>query len=153
MTENYDSKADTLEHIKLVNKLLCGFATELLKRASCHDNSKLGEPEKSAFDIATPRLRAMTYGSPEYRRSLDELKIALEHHYTLNSHHPEFYSNGIDGMNLLDIVEMFFDWWAATKRHPNGNILKSIELNKERFKMGEQLANILVNTTKTFGEF
>lgn len=55
---------------------------------------------------------------------------------------------GIAGMDLFDLVEMFFDWKAATERMANGNIHKSIEINRERFKMDPQVADIFSNTAK-----
>ncbi len=146
--ENYDSKADTLLHIKRVNELLGQGATELICRGIIHDNSKLVDPEKPLFDNLTPKLKELTYGSKEYSASLDELSVALKHHYENNSHHPEHYNNGIDGMNLFDLIEMFFDWKAAGERHADGNIYKSIEHNKTRFKISDQLVSILENTAK-----
>lgn len=177
--EDYDSTVDTLKHIKRVNQLLLVFAGKLLERAVVHDESKLNEPEKSGFDRATPKLRGLTYGSDEYKAALAELNEALTHHYTHNSHHPEFYGysecNGcfkkhpksyeaacdvcgytqftfrpdIKGMNLLDIVEMFFDWKAATERHTDGDIMRSIEHNKGRFSYGDDLAAIFRNTVES----
>ena len=94
--QNYDSSKDTLLHIKRVNELLLLFAQELMDRAICHDNSKLYDPEKPLFDKMTPRLKGLTYGSEEYKKSLAELKPALDHHYAHNSHHPEYYKNGIN---------------------------------------------------------
>lgn len=149
MNEIYDSTADTLKHIKRVNQLIVEFCIEMQKRAIIHDNSKLEEPEKSAFDRMTPKLATSTYGSAEYKSFLDEMRPAVDHHQKNNSHHPEFYDNEIDGMNLFDIVEMFFDWKAAGERHNNGNIYKSIEHNKQRFSMSKQLYNIFVNTAET----
>lgn len=142
----YDSKSDTLKHIKRVSKLLTESACELIRRANCHDDSKLSQPEKKYFDKYTPKLAGSTYGSEEYKKYLEELKIALDHHYSNNSHHPEHYKNGVDGMNIFDIIEMFFDWKAAGERHNNGNIYKSIEVNKVRFNLSEQLESILINT-------
>lgn len=40
---NYDSKTDTLLHIKRVAQLLTEAAAELIRRANCHDDSKLGK--------------------------------------------------------------------------------------------------------------
>ena len=74
------------------------------------------------------------------------MKPALDHHYKVNPHHPEYYSNGIKGMNLLDLIEMFFDWMATTKRHADGDIRKSIEINKKRFGYDDLLAQIFNNT-------
>ncbi len=143
---SYDSAKDTLLHIKRVNELLLLFAKNLMDRAVCHDNSKLQEPEKPLFDKMTPLLKDLTYGSEKYKKSLAELKPALDHHYSHNSHHPEHYKNGVDGFTLVDLVEMFCDWKAASERHANGDIFKSIQINKDRFGMSAQLAKIFENT-------
>jgi hypothetical protein len=45
---------------------------------------------------------------------------------------------------------MFCDWKAATMRHNDGDIRKSIEINKKRFKMSEDLAQIFRNTVELF---
>lgn len=145
---NYDSTKDTLLHIKRVSQLLTEAASELIRRANIHDNSKLESPEKEYFDEYTPKLAGSTYGSDEYKSFLKELKVGLDHHYAHNSHHPEHYENGINGFDLFDLIEMFFDWKAATERHNDGNIHKSIKINKDRFKISEQLESILSNTAK-----
>lgn len=149
--EKYDSKADTLLHIKRVAQLLTEAAAELIRRANVHDNSKLESPEKELFDEFTPKLKGCTYGSEEYKGFLSELKVALDHHYKENSHHPEHYENGINGFDLFDLVEMFFDWKAATERHADGDIMKSIQINKERFNMSNQVVDILKNTAIRLG--
>ena len=148
---SYDSKADTLLHIKRVSQLLNEAAVKLIERGNVHDNSKLEEPEKADFDRLTPLLKTLTYGSEEYKASLVELQVALKHHYANNSHHPEHYENGVNGMDLLDLVEMFMDWKAATERTKDGSISKSIEFNKDRFKMSEQLVSIFKNTVRNYG--
>jgi len=147
----YDSTKDTLLHVKRVAELLNEAAIELIKRANVHDNSKFISPEKELFDEYTPKLKNCVYGSDEYKEFLQGLKVALDNHYTNNSHHPEHYENGIDGMDLFDLIEMFFDWKAATERTKDGNIFKSIEINKNRFKMSEQLVSIFANTSIRLG--
>lgn len=144
---NYDSEVDTLKHIKRVNELLIDASMELLKRAKKHDTTKLEGHEKPLFDIYTPKLKGVTYGSEEYKEMLSKLKPALDHHYKHNSHHPEHYENGVNGMNLFDVIEMFFDWKAAGERHTNGNIYKSIEHNKNGFCLSKQLEEIFINTS------
>jgi hypothetical protein len=111
-----------------------------------HDSSKLEEPEKAAFDEFTPKLAATTYGSPEYQESLDGLGEALKHHYANNSHYPEFHKDGVRDMHLVDIVEMFCDWQAATERHADGDIMKSIDINQKRFGFSDDLRDIFRNT-------
>lgn len=142
----YDSKADTLLHIKRVNQLLTEAASELIRRANVHDDSKLKSPEKELFDEFTPKLKGCTYGSDEYKEYLKGLKVALDHHYANNTHHPEHYTNGVNDFDLFDLIEMFFDWKAATERHNDGNIYKSIEINKERFGISDQVCKIFNNT-------
>lgn len=148
---NYDSTADTLKHIKRVNELLLIASMELQQRAIVHDDSKLVSPEKELFDEYTPKLADVEYGSEEYKQFLSGLKVALDHHYAANSHHPEHYKNGVDGMNLFDLIEMLLDWKAASERHATGNIMKSLEINQERFKISPQLNNIIENTVRYLG--
>lgn len=138
----YDSTQDTEDHIRNVRKLLHRVVAEICVRITHHDDSKLQEPEKSMYDEFTPKLRAMTYGSDEYKRSLKDMGPALKHHYENNSHHPEHYPNGINGMSLLDLIEMLADWKAAGMRHADGNMQQSLEVNRQRFHISDQLAEI-----------
>lgn len=146
----YDSSLDTLKHIRRVNSLLVNFVNTVLERAKSHDESKLHDLEKVGFDLATPKLKGLTYGSKEYIESMKEIQPAIDHHRTNNSHHPEYHSRGIDGMTLVDLIEMYFDWKAASERHENGSFLKSLEINKERFNISDQLYNIFLNTLEKF---
>jgi hypothetical protein len=150
MENKYDSSVDTLLHIKRVSQLLNRFAKELIERGEVHDDSKLVSPEKELFDELTPLLSSLKYGTPEYQESLDRLKPALDHHYANNSHHPQYYENGVDGMDLFDLVEMFFDWKAATERTKDGDIRKSVEINSTRFNLSPQLVNIFNNTITNY---
>ena len=80
------------------------------------------------------------------------MKVALDHHYATYRHHPEHFREGINDMNLIDIVEMIADWKAASERQHDGNLLVSIEKNAKRFNIDDQLKKILVNTAKTLDE-
>lgn len=149
--KKYDSTNDTNEHIRQVQYHLGKILTNLSLRSFNHDASKLQEPEKSMYDEFTPKLRSMTYGSDEYKQSLKEMGTELEHHYLLNSHHPEHYAIGVNGMSLLDLIEMLADWKAASTRHADGNIVDSLVINKKRFKISDQLSEILKNTIVEMG--
>lgn len=151
MSETYDSAKDTTDHINRVRELLDLMAGRLYNRATVHDETKLTSPEKELFDEYTPKLKGSTYGSEEYKQFLEELKVGLDHHYAYNSHHPEHYSNGIDGMSLLDLVEMLCDWKAAGERHTDGSMERSLRVNKDRFKIDPQLQSVLENTAKELG--
>ncbi len=143
---------ETFRHIETVRNLLQKVVIELLDRAEKHDQSKLESPEVELFTEFTPLLASTTYGSAEYEEVRKKLKPALDHHYAKNKHHPEHYVHGIDDMTLIDLVEMFVDWKAATLRHHDGNLRKSIEKNTERFQISPQLRKILENTVELFDE-
>lgn len=153
MEEYYDPQEEkvinqTMEHIRNVVSLLNHISFLLKERGYAHDTSKMKDPEFKAFLKYTPKLWGTTFGSDEYFKYIEEMKPALQHHYSVNRHHPEHFENGVSGMNLVDLIEMFCDWLAATKRHKDGNIFKSIETNGRRFNMGEQLKQIFINTAK-----
>ena len=172
-----DQRLETLKHINQVRKLIKQFNEELYYRGRSHDTSKLESPEREIFDEYTPKLKNTTYGSIQYKEYLREMKVALDHHYAENRHHPEHFSKtykcedcgsiyagfqdecdtckhldslkrvcDISKMNLVDIIEMICDWKAATMRHADGDIKRSIEINKKRFGYGDELEAILLNT-------
>jgi len=146
--DKYDSWKDTFEHVKNVQAKLLMVIAHLMDRAWKHDASKFESPEKEYYDKFSPKLRTTEYGSQEYKDYLVKMQPGIDHHYQNNSHHPEFYVDGVDGMNLIDLMEMLCDWKAAGERHKTKptNIIKSIEINAERFHMSEQLKQILLNT-------
>ncbi len=143
--EKYDSRLDTQNHIYLVKEYIYDFCGCLEDQVQDHDKTKLEEPEKSILDKITPQLKDMSYWGNEYQKSLEKMG---NHHHKHNRHHPEFFENGIKDMNLVDLIEMFCDWCAATTRHNNGNIIESIDKNAERFGFDEPLKQIMKNTAK-----
>lgn len=175
-----DCIRDTTEHIHEVQRRIGVIISELQERAEVHDRSKLQSPEVEIFTEYTPKLKHSTYGSDEYKGFLKGMGEALTHHYAHNSHHPEHYKkyvcNGcfkeykhnpivscecgysqfqeepdIAQMDLLDIVEMLCDWKAATMRHNDGDIMRSIEFNQKRFRYTDELAQIFRNTVERLG--
>lgn len=147
------TKFKTMRHIETVRNYLNLAVKELLKRAEEHDQSKLDPPESDIFEIYTPKLRECTYGSDEYKGYLNEMQVALDHHYKTNRHHPEYFKaypeqglSPVHSMNIFDLLEMLLDWNAATKRHNDGNIMKSIDINEKRFKFGPELKRVFLNT-------
>jgi len=146
---SYDSTPDTEQHIARVRKRIFEFTDEMVARAYRHDLSKYVEPEKSAIDRVRPQLKQLEFGTPEYK----ELKRAFsDHHYKINDHHLEYFENGIEGMGLLQIVEMLCDWKAATETHgPDDNIYNSIDIICKQHEINDTLKNIFVNTAKQMG--
>lgn len=142
---------ETEKHIETVQRFISHVCSHLMIRSLIHDRSKLSSQESELFRKYTPILAGLEYGSKEYFDNLANLKPALDHHYAANSHHPEHFENGVDGMTLIDLVEMYCDWKAATLRHNNADFGKSLSVSKTRFKISDQLHNIFENTQKFFG--
>lgn len=147
-----ECQVETQKHIEAVRKYIRFMIDKIDMRGVKHDASKLESPEVEVFAEYTPKLNSTTFGSDEYYQNLENMKSALDHHYASNRHHPEHFVNGINDMTLVDILEMFCDWKASTLRHNDGNLLKSIETNAERFHMDGQLKQILLNTARMLDE-
>ena len=144
--KNADSRPATWRHIERVGQFLDVVIIELIRRREQHDQTKLTSPEVEAFDEMTKYLKQLSFGTPEYEASKKKLGSALTHHYAAWRHHPEHFKNGIRDMNLVDIVEFFCDCRAASERHNDGNIRKSLDVLQERFEFGNELKQILINT-------
>lgn len=140
----------TYKHKNEVLKQLNKIIQELLLRGESHDNSKLEPLQAEVFAEYTPKLKTVTYGSNEYSKYLKEMQVALDDHYQKEKHHPEHWPNGISDMTLVDLIEMICDWYAATKRHSDGDIYKSIEINQKRFGYSDELKQIFLNTIEEY---
>lgn len=147
-----ECQVETMKHIEKVRKYLKVFTDKITNRGIEHDKVKLESPEVEIFAEFTPKLAGTTYGSEEYNTYLKEMKVALDHHYANCRHHPEHFAKGINEMTLIDLIEMLADWKAASERQNNGNILKSIEMNAQRFGYDDQLKQILLNTVRMLEE-
>ena len=142
----------TASHIRRVGELVADCTHDLTKRAVVHDASKWSAEEWPYFEEATPKLAGLTYGTPEYKASLQSIRPAIDHHNAANAHHPEHHADGINGMSLLDLLEMLCDWKAAGERHADGGcIVRSLTHNRERFGITPQLEQVLLNTAKQLG--
>ena len=147
-----ECRVETQKHIEKVRKYIRFFTDRLTTRGVNHDAAKLESPEIEIFAEHTDALKETTYGSTEYKKHLEAMKPALDHHYATYRHHPEHFQNGINDMNLIDLIEMLADWKAASERQLNGNLLTSIEQNAVRFNIDNQLKQILLNTAKSLDE-
>lgn len=145
----YDCTADVIEHQENVRKFLRKIIEELVERQIHHDESKLREPEKGFYDKYKPRLKEVEsefgYGSPQYEALVGELNKAFRVHYDNNRHHPEHFSNGVNGMTLIDLVEMLCDWKAASSQY---NTKLNLPANRKRFNVSDQLYEVLENTVR-----
>lgn len=140
---------ETLKHKWFVLFYLSVFSGELLVRGFKHDLSKFKADESKGFSRVIHGMKYLEYGSDEYREILKELSPTIQRHYDRNPHHPEHSQargyGGAYGMSLLDVVEMYFDWKAACRRHRGGDIEESVLVNRDRFEFSDELASILTN--------
>ena len=143
MEKLYDCTEDVNEHIENVRYWMRDFANQITARAKYHDASKLQPPEKDIFDVWTPKLKEFKFGSEEYNAALKQMGEGLLRHYKSNRHHPEHFTNGVEGMSLTDLIEMFCDWMAAAQAK-KGPI--DIDYLANRFGLAPQLVEIFVNT-------
>jgi hypothetical protein len=143
----YDSTNDTLEHQQKVRAIMGRVETMIGARLSEHDASKLLPPEKEMYDVWRPILNALDIESDDYKQAIIGMENVLKHHYAVNRHHPEHFENGINGMTLIDLIEMICDWIAASKRKdPSGRV--NMLWACDRFGIGDQLSSIIQNTLK-----
>jgi hypothetical protein len=163
-----DVMRETVKHVRRVGNLMLDVIERLSRRAMQHDDSKFSEVEFPAFAAETPGLKELTYGSDEYKAAIKRLGPALDHHQFCNSHHPEYYAwdsigqppdfdecvkNGtaFGKMDLLDLIEMLADWKAATERHADGDLRRSIQQNAARFGYGDGTVQLLMQTAERLG--
>ena len=142
---------DLVQHKQWVAQNMQTAANELFQRAAIHDNSKFSPEEFEPYEEAFPNLQKYAYGSEELRAELRKIKPAIHHHFSVNRHHPEYHENGINGMNLIDVLEMVCDWMAASKRSQTG-IDKGLEINRERYGISDQLFEIIKHTVAMLEE-
>lgn len=114
----------------------------LMKRAVLHDMSKYRSDEKGGFFKLIEAFKNTRYGSKEYYDILAKEKATIDLHYSRNDHHPEWHKS-LSHMNLYQLLELYCDWQASAKKNKGGNINKSFEINKERFKMSDELVRLL----------
>jgi hypothetical protein len=142
-----DFLVDLIDHKRRVGGYLQNVANALFNRSVVHDNSKFSPEEYEPYEEAFPELQKYAYGTEEFKAALRKIKPAIQHHYENNDHHPEFFEDGISQMNLIQLVEMVCDWIAASERSQK-DIFEGLEMNKERFKIDDQLFAIIKNTVK-----
>lgn len=133
----FDFTWNNVKHKFWVAFYMLKIALPLVSRAFTHDFSKFRPSEFRGFIQVIHKLNKVEYGSDEYRSNLRKIKPSIKKHYQINSHHPEFYDGDVSRMSLIDYIEMICDWKASNKRHKNGSLDKSIEINMERFNLDQ----------------
>ena len=132
-----------------VIKIIHGLVSELLQRAAVHDDSKLTEPEVSGFSDNIVKFSEVQtcYLSKVYVNISDQSLTTKQIHWAQNAHHPEYHEAGINGMSLLDIIEMVADWIASCPRYVVlAHAVDMIDKQRERFNIDDQLYSVIINT-------
>ena len=141
--------SDTVEHIlkhrESVRNKLKFLASEIVRRAEKHDESKLMQPELNWL-IQMDKEPRYQYGTPEYFDKMKKWQKFFKHHYAENRHHPDHFQNGVYDMNIVDICEYISDIISYYDEMHVDDALKTLEAQKERFGFNEQLYQILKNT-------
>ena len=133
-------------HKHIIANYIKEIINNLSSRALDHDNSKLTPEELEGYVKYGKILDNAVIGTQEYQETLELMDKYNQIHYKRNRHHPEYHANGVNDMNLIDIVEMFSDW-CATSDYKNTDVVKVMEETLfERFGIDDQLGNILKNT-------
>lgn len=130
------------------------FIQVLQNRSLSHDDSKFGPEEFPVYASMIDEFAKHKFGTDGYIKAKEAISEATKHHFAFNRHHPEYHTNGIDGMDLLDIIEMLADWKAATLNHPDapGDMVKSLDYAVKKYNISPQLATILLNTIERYLE-
>lgn len=102
-------------------------ASELIQRATVHDNSKITNPDELR---ALARIINDKSTLKDANKQLSPIrKDAIALHYKNNTHHPEHFASILD-MSKLDIMEMCCDWYARSSQY-HTNFLQFVEKQQE----------------------
>ena len=150
---------DTRQHQQYVAGYMIECAKKLLDRATCHDASKLAEPEIESYidPVWVLNNEDIEYGSERYKEVTARMGEGWEHHKAVNDHHVEHWSlsghpelpinDPIRYMDMFALLEMLCDWVAASKRKGNDPALPIDHIKKKiGYGLDPQLESILRNT-------
>lgn len=148
-TSDSSTSSYTLEHINRVKAKMEFFASVLATRGANHDSSKLKEPEYSGW-LAMDKEPRYPYGSKKYYDKMFRYKEVLEHHYSINSHHPEHFEDPSSQMDLIDLIEMLCDWFSYSNDISWLEGYNTINSQCARFKLNDTIKHLLLNTFRNF---
>lgn len=120
MVEFYERR--TKEHIERVRRCLfvmaeaTDYTEDLKERAGAHDESKFEPEELVPYIWLTEFHRCRRSGEPfTYPDGmLARVQAAIDHHMSVNRHHPDFHADPND-MSDVDLIEMVCDWTAMSQ--------------------------------------
>ena len=133
-------------HTCSIRTNLAKIASDLICRSAVHDDKKLSDEQLVRYIARHQEIHSLKYGSPEREPVEAKYKDLLKTHHSEYRHHPEHFKNGIDDMNLVDVIEMLCDWAAAGK-----DLDGSLEKSEKEYCISPQLMKLIRNTIKDFG--
>lgn len=139
----------TKAHIENVKAKMSFFASVLAMRGENHDKSKLLEPEVYGW-MTMDREPKYPYGSKEYYDKMHRYNEVIQHHYAVNSHHPEHFSDPNTQMDLIDLIEMLCDWFSYKGEISWLDGYNRILQQCERFHLDNTIKSLLLNTFRHF---
>lgn len=110
---------DVLNNDNLINSINSLYRA-VSEKVKVHDNSKFSEEE---FQPYAKKFFPCQEDIDNKDNVEKEFRLAWEHHYTNNDHHPEYWTRGINGrlvsinMSYASIIEMILDWFAMSIYH------------------------------------
>ena len=122
--------AALIRHQKHVEANMGQLASELVRRAHVHDQSKLSPSELEGFIEIHQIAREHPIGTPEYEVAM-RTATCIKEHFSNNSHHPEHHATTAD-MGWLDIIEMVLDWKAASDTYGHKSVHDVLDYQQKR---------------------
>lgn len=151
MTESEEKLTNLIiSHKESVAVSMAKFSAELAYRAAIHDISKFSKEEFEPYAKCVDDFNKYEFGSPEEKQLREKLLPGALCHHRKNRHHPEHHMNGINDMNLIDLIEMMCDWKSAAERVPGDSLRKGLKILKERYEISPQLLKVIENTARDF---
>ena len=115
---------------------------EFLRRLLFHDDSKLEGRELEQNKEYLPSYLSAEEGSV----LANTLEVKLRYpHRKENRHHPEYFENGIEGMNVIDLLEMTVDMVAHMLMEDKKLILLMTQF-REEYQVEPMLYQLLLHT-------
>ena len=143
-------------HNDKVMNLTKMLANQAIYNSKKHDDDKLKKGVVKVwarFQIIDHRK--IPFGSQEYIKLLDQLNVnkIRDKHKKESYHHPEHYKNDFKKTNLVILLEIISDWYAANTYRPSAVSKKQMfDVLQKKYKFSNELRSILSNTYEMLKE-
>lgn len=121
------------------------FCFKLIWRAIKHDYSRYNWVELKYNIDNLDKIRYSKYSSYEWKKLTNKNLPHAINHFKKNRHHPEHFENGVEDMQLIDVVEMVCDWKAAARRRYKKLNKKLYNKTAINYKIDGKLYKIISN--------